>query len=258
MLPEILGYRPLPLLLAIAIVVGWVPALRAAHRDGFSGVRVVLYLLALGLIAVVGAKVYSVLERGPFVPLSDEFRTGFRYPGGLFALVVGAPVLCFMLPVGLPVRRPLDYMAPGIAFSLAITRVDCLLAGCCAGAVCSYPWCIRFPRFSPVWNRHFDERWIEGGFAQSLAVHPLQIYFLIASLAAGWILLRVERHKTFEGQIILLFLALHEGAKYLLEFFRDPPEATIQSFSLGLACAGVIGLLVGMRVSRSRPSPAAA
>lgn len=248
--PTIFGHRPFLLLLTTAVLVGWWVPLRLARRAGYSPSRVFLYLVALGLAAGLGAKLFSILERGPFPVAGDELTGGFRYPGGVVALLVAAPLLRFLLPRGLAFPRFLDFMAPGVALAAAVMRVDCLLAGCCTGAVCTLPWCLAFPRSSPAWNLHLEAGLIDGSQAHSLAVHPLQLYFLAASLAVGVWLYRFEARSQFDGQVFLWFLLLHEGGKFALETMRVPPEPAVRVVSLVLATLGAAGLLVKRGANR--------
>ena len=123
--------------------------------------------------------------RGGYGAMEGELTSGFRYPGAVIALLACYPLLRQVLPKDPPLARFADAVSPGIAFCLATLRIDCLLRGCCSGSVCSLPWAIRFPAGSPAWRQHIAEGLVATEAAQSLAVHPLQLYFLLASLATA-------------------------------------------------------------------------
>ncbi len=79
-------------------------------------------------------------------------------------------------------------------------------------------------------------------------MHPLQIYFLLASALVGIIALRLLSRKHFDGQVVLTFLLQHEGSKALLEFLRVPYQPAIQITSA--VVAGVAGVILAVAVLR--------
>ena len=61
-----------------------------------------------------------------------------------------------------------------------------------------------------------------------------------------------DTRRSFDGQIALLYLVLHDGAKGLLESFREPYVAQLQATSLLISAAGLITLIIIMRMRRKQ------
>jgi phosphatidylglycerol:prolipoprotein diacylglycerol transferase len=150
-------------------------------------------------------------------------------------------------------------MAPAGAYALAVTRAGCIVAGCCFGTVSHLPWAVRYPLGSLAANLHSTLGLLDHGATASLPVHPLPIYFALLALATGSFLLWRERQQTFAGELMLIFLALHEGGKFFLELLRAPSlnaqPGPLPLFSLGLALAaastlGIVALTRGDRLRR--------
>jgi hypothetical protein len=83
-------------------------------------------------------------------------------------------------------------------------------------------------------------------------VLPLHFLFMAASFSVGAFLMWFDDRRSFNGQIALLFLILHDGAKGLLESFRDPYMPELQLVSLLTSAAGLVALLLILRLRRGR------
>jgi phosphatidylglycerol:prolipoprotein diacylglycerol transferase len=79
---------------------------------------------------------------------------------------------------------------------------------------------------------------VAAGAAESLPVHPLQVYFAIMSLTLGCFCLWLQRHKAFDGQVFLVYVASYGLGQFLLEFVRAGPLPHIQ-------CAALLAALIG-------------
>ena len=79
---------------------------------------------------------------------------------------------------------------------------------------------------------------------RSLPVLPLHVLFGLASLGVGCLLYFFDPHRRYDGQVILLYLVLHEGAKFGFELFRHPPSQLLQLSSLTPALVGAVMLAV--------------
>jgi phosphatidylglycerol:prolipoprotein diacylglycerol transferase len=215
----------------------------AAVRAGLADrPRLRLQVTCLLLSGIAAAKLFSLFERGAFVSARWELFYGYAYAGGITALVLALPVVVRLLPNGLSALALGDLLAPAVGAAVVVMRLGCFLGGCCFGTVSDLPWTVRFPELSPAWASHLNHGRIAGTATESLPVHPLQLYFALAALAVTVILLGWQRRKTYDGQLLLLYLALHEPAKAALEGFRaeaslGPP---LLSLALGLCAAGVL------------------
>jgi len=237
-----------PVFLALAVLAGTAiyGALLRRERVPLSS-TLGAYALAV-VAALVGAKALSCLMDGPGMVL--RLDTGYRYPGAVAAGLLAAPLVSRLLPRALGLARWSDLLVPGMAFALAILRIDCLLSGCCTGTVCTLPWALRFARRSAAWYTQLGEGAIPFEAAWTLPVHPLQLYLLVLALGLGLGSLWLLGRKTGDGQVFLLFLFLHETGKGLLESLRHPhvPELQWSSLALGLGS----GLVLAMMSFRQR------
>ena len=107
-------------------------SLTSAVLVGWLGTRLVVVLLRGGL---------SGLSLGIFFPTRHS-TTSFT----IFALVASPIVLLDLWRRRLPILAYLDAMAPSVLVLLALAKVGCLLAGCCAGSECPAGWWgMRYP-----------------------------------------------------------------------------------------------------------------
>jgi len=248
--PKIFGPNTFTYFLALAAVVGTTVHLVLVRRAQLPVRRILLLNATVCLAMLIGARVFSMLLDPD--PWSSRLLTGrFRYPGALIGLGLSLPLLNWMSR-GIPLRHWFDLLVPGAAFSLAIIRVDCLLAGCCAGGVSHLPWAIHFPAGSKPWYAQVTEGLISITAASTLPVHPLQLYFLFTAVGVGALALWWLPRRAYDGQVALLFLAVHELAKFGLEFLREPRILQLQLVSLAIGVAASIALLaIHLRARRT-------
>jgi len=81
---------------------------------------------------------------------------------------------CRAHAISLPRFADLAVAPLGIALMLA--RIGCFLAGCDYGKVSALPWAVRFPAHSPAWQDHLAAGLVPAGRAESLPVHPTELY----------------------------------------------------------------------------------
>lgn len=241
------GIRAFPVGIGLAVLTGTVTFVWLARRDGVSLWRAMIFQILIAASGLFGAKLHSLIERDSLHLLAWNwiFSDGFRSPGAIIALLLSVPVLGRLILPRVPLARIGDFVAVSIPLALVPMRVGCFLYGCCFGVVSHVAWALRFPPFSPAANFHQSQRLIEYG-APSLPVHPLQLYFLANALLTAVCLLWYRKRQRFDGELIILFLALHESGKFLLEFLRTPDiyqqGRFIQSTSLALCVAGLAAL----------------
>nr|MDP9268057.1 prolipoprotein diacylglyceryl transferase [Acidobacteriota bacterium] len=168
--------------------------------------------LLLGIMGVLGAKLYSALEAPHELfahPVEVLFsRTGFTWHGSL--------ILCFLTLIWwarryrIPLLVLLDACAPATAIGYGIGRIGCLISGDGDyGTPTALPWCMRFPN---------------GLVPTNDCVHPTPIYELILALLIFWFL-RNEGKKAAQlqrpaGTVFGEFLILTGVARFFIEFIR--------------------------------------
>ena len=219
------------------------------RNEGIRAGRAIILLLALAFVALLGAKLFSLQVRGweLYQPLSYELRGGLRYPGALLAMILVGPLLKRWILPTLPLRRFLDVLAITVCFSFALVRISCFMNGCCTGPECTAAYCLSYQPGSQVWYLQLQQGLLEHASHPSHPVLPLHFLFMAASLAVGIFLMWFDGRRGFDGQIALLYLVLHDGAKGLLESFRVPYVPQLQLTSLLISAAGLIALIIIMR-----------
>lgn len=254
--PLVFGYAAFLVVLPFAVAAGMVVPLELARRRGVAWRRPLVLLLLVTLVALAGAKSYSILERGQIGPLRDEIGAGFRYPGGILAVLIAVPLFRALLPAGLSLAAVLDLMAPGIGIAMVVMRAHCLLTGCCTGFPCTQAWCIAYPHQSPPFQQQMLDGLVRSDAAVTLPLHPLPIYFMLASLGTALFAIWFLPRAAYAGQTFLIFLTMHEGTKFALEFVRYPAAPLVQGGSLVVAVAALATLaVVQLRRKSEAPRP---
>src|SRR5215470_14999032 len=210
-----------PLIVGLAFAVGFLVVLQASRAAGIPTGRLMLLQLGLAALGHIGGRLYLLLEFGAPWGWSDLLAVGYRHPGSIAGVLLGLAVLPRLLLPGVSLALLADCIAPAIAFSTVVMRVGCFVAGCCAGTVSGLPWAIQFPPDSRVSRLHARLGLISSSSLPSLHVHPLQLYFLLLALSVGVFLVWFRSRKTYDGQVFLLFLAIHEIGKAGLETLRE-------------------------------------
>lgn len=234
--------RPYPIFLLLAVATGAACGAGRLYRRGTGGAQSV-GLLTVGLLAALaGAKLFSVVERAGIVWSNPawELVYGYRYPGGLLGIAAVAFACRRRLPLGVSLLQVADSLAPAIALSMSIVRAGCFLAGCCHGLPTSWFWAARFPVGSPAWHAHVDRGWITPAHQVSAAVHPLQLYFAMTSLALAVFLMR--RRSGRDGEVFFLFLMIDGALKLGLEQIRLDYQPSLAWSAALFAATGACGL----------------
>ena len=205
------------LLVAIAII------RRYARVEGLDPTRMTDAVVLTVAVGFVGARVFE---------LAINWERYFASPGGLKlvpfttgvylgALITGIPFGVFWFRrIGVPILQGLDIVGLVAAVALTLGRWGCFFSGCCWGTPTALPWAVTYPEAG---------RRLHQGLP-GVPVHPTQIYESIAALAILGGLVLVYRRKRFDGQIVILFVALYSAVRFLLEFVRGDAE---RGFVLG-------------------------
>ncbi|MEM9256417.1 MAG: prolipoprotein diacylglyceryl transferase family protein [Pseudomonadota bacterium] len=226
--------------------------------EGIAVARSVLLMVLIATVALAGAKLFSLWVRGweLYSPISHELRGGLRYPGALLAIVLLGPLLKRWVLPELSVPRFLDVLGITVCLCFALVRVSCFLNGCCTGIQCDGPICIPHPPGTQAWYVQLQAGHLPHPTHPSHPVLPLNLMFLLASLATGLFLIWFDKRRSFDGQLALLYLVIHDGAKGVLESLRHPYVMELQMVSLGTSAVALVALLWILRY-RSRRLPAA-
>jgi len=177
---------------AVALTLGLI---RAVAR-GLPAGKTALCLAVVGAAAFAGGRMlcWATDPPGPAedaVSLTAPTLGHFGLYGGLILAFAAGVALCRLLRID-PWTLG-DRLVLPAALGIAVARAGCFLRGCCFGAPCELPWAVRYPPASPVHSRQaFDD--LRRLFVEPLAVHPTQVYEILAALAcaalAGWLIRR--------------------------------------------------------------------
>ena len=191
--------------------------------------------------AVIGAKALMILrdfaqyaaEPSEMFSLSVLTSAGDFYGGFIGALVACA--IFFRRHPRLPFWRAADLCGPAIALGQAIGRIGCFMAGDDYGAPTQLPWAVTFtdPDASRI-----------GGAPLGVPLHPVQLYESIVCLALFAVLVRLNRRKRFDGEVILAYTSLYAAARFVLEFLRGDADRGLLFGGL-LSTSQFIALMLG-------------
>jgi len=231
--------------LGIAFFVGIVFAARRAPRYGISP-EAVIEVASLCIIgAVLGSRIAYVLLNFDYYRHNPSHIFFFR-EGGLTFYGGIAGAIVFAVPYIVSKKYPLasffDLFAPPLALGYAIARVGCFLNGCCYGRLCPFSFFLLGVKFP-----HLE------GFR-----YPTQLYAVVYSLVIFFVLLRLEKTRSFKGELFLDYLVLYGIARFLVEYLRDEPFAFFGFLTVGqVACVLLILFalsLKGVLKRRGKPS----
>lgn len=238
-----------PGIVAVAVLVGVIVFAWAARSEGLPLGRVLLAQAGLAVAGLLAGRLHLLLEINGHWTWAHLLQPGYRQPGALLGVLLMLPVMRWLALPRVSLGALADCVALAAPFALVVLRVGCFGIGCCFGTPTTLPWGLRFPPGSPATEVHAALGRIPSVHTDSLAIHPLQLYFLLLSLSVGLFLLWFWRRKQYDGQVVVVFLAMHEFGKFLLEGLRQPltansPMSSVPYMSLGLAVAAIVALAV--------------
>ncbi len=167
-------------------------------------------VIMLVLAAFLGGKLLFYLEDpgyyfGDWSRMMDNFRNGFVFYG---SLVFAVPVaIWFFRKYSWPLWPLLDRLAIAILIVHIFGRLGCFFAGCCYGLPFDGHWAVTFTDTASQAPLH-------------TALHPTQLYAVILLVSILLILLMLDRHKRFQGQLFLIYLILYAIGRGVIEIFR--------------------------------------
>lgn len=185
----------------------------------------------------VAANVCRPAERDCFA-WAAFWRGGLAYYGGLLA--AGAFGLWFLRKERFPIGKGIDLVGLVIPIGLFFGRLGCFLGGCCFGTTVDAGafGAVRFPGWSPASESHWKRGLLDAPHLESLPVHATQLYESAGCLLIAALAVVMQRHKRFDGQIMLFFLAAYAVLRFVLEWLRDDDRGAV----LGLTTSQLIGV----------------
>ena len=152
----------------------------------------------------------------------QNFGAGLVFLGGLVGGM--ASVSWYIYRKNLNWFKIADLAAPFLVLGHGIGRIGCFLVGDDYGIPTNLPWAIAFPNGLPPTN---------------IAVHPTQLYEMLAYFIIFFYLRYRKRNQTFSGEIIFEYLFLGGLSRFMVEFIR-----TNTKYIFGLSGAQYLSILM--------------
>jgi phosphatidylglycerol---prolipoprotein diacylglyceryl transferase len=209
-----------------------------AGKEGISAAKMEGLGLVIVFTAGLGSKLLTALDYPGFYSggwnhfFFDQVlgRGGVFYGGFLFA-IAGSAIYC--RAVGLPGWQTADCIAPGLALAQGLGRTGCFLAGCCWGTPTQWPFAVTFTS---------ELAHSITGVPLHFRLHPTQLYEASLVLLVIPFLMWLRKTKTFQGEVILIYVLYYAVARFFLEFFRGDPRGYYLNGLL--STSQLIGLLL--------------
>ncbi len=254
---EITGYG---IMLMVAFLMGgWLIALQlrqANLKEEYAADMVAAAVIG----GIIGAKLWYVALTGdPDALLS---RGGLVWYGGFIGGALAVILNSWRLHV--PLRWTMELAAPALAAAYALGRVGCFLVNDDYGRPSDLPWAVKFPDGLPpstadnlknLFGIPIPEG-IDPGTV--LAVHPTQLYEVLAMLLAFGVLWTLRKRGRPIGWLFGLYLVFAGVERFLVEFLRAKDDRLLGVFTLA-QLTSVIIVLIGLVILyawRTGQSPA--
>ena len=232
-------------LIAIGLLVGaWVAIIEARRRGEDPSHVYNILLLALPL-ALIGARIYHVVDQWTELGYNNDWTRVFRIDEGgigIYGAVAGSilAVAIYTRWKGLKISRWLDIGAPGLIIGQAIGRWGNFFNEELYGKPTSLPWAIDIP---------LDKRIL--GYEGFSSFHPLFLYESLLNLMAFGGMMYIARRfhgRLKGGDIALLYGVFYGTIRLGLESLRignwtagaGVPVATIISAAAIVGCGGAL------------------
>lgn len=193
-----------------------------ARRRGFSPGKTAVILGLVVFAALVGARLWNLITNPAYYAGQPDawfglHLTGFSLYGGLL-LGAGTGLLLTRL-LRWPSLRLADALVPAIGVAIAVAKVGCFFNGCCYGLPTDLPWGVTYPYGSLPYLDQFSRGWILFA-AQSLPVHPTQLYEALAGLLGGAGALWLLNKKLPDGVIFWAFVLWFSVCRWVISLWR--------------------------------------
>ncbi len=247
---------------------------------GLAGVTCLFVMIAIGkrhdierrVIASIVLWCYlAAVAAGIVIPMTIDalqqlFTTGrlnVRWAGmtsfwGYLAGIAAIAAVCRAHRI--PVARLLDLAAAPIGLALCFARLGCFLAGCDYGKVTSLPWGMRFPAGSPAWVDHLQSGLLPPERAESLPVHPTQLYEALLGVVMIVLALVAPRSRWVrarEGRVFLVVAAAYALGRLPIEALRgDAGRGIYFGLSSGQIFSICVLLAIGVTILSKRRAAA--
>ncbi len=197
---EIMWYG---ILIASAVLIGTLLALRECRRIGFKEENLIDLLIFIIPIAIIGARAYYVIFSWDYYSKNPEqiinIRSGgLAIHGAIFAAIITAIIFCKIRKINF--WQVADIVVPSLALGQAIGRWGNFINQEAYGTPTDLPW---------------------GIIVKGQKVHPTFLYESLADFAIFIFLVWYRRKKRkVDGEILILYFILYSAGRFFIEGLR--------------------------------------
>jgi phosphatidylglycerol---prolipoprotein diacylglyceryl transferase len=191
-----------------------------ASTEGISRAKMEGLGFVIVVSAGIGSKLLTALDYPGFYSggwnhffYDQMLGKGGVFYGGFLMAVAGSAI--YFRLAKLSGWQAADCVAPGLALAQGLGRIGCFFAGCCWGTPTHLPFGVTFT--SEIAHQLT-------GVPLNISIHPTQLYEAGLVLASIPFLMWLRKHKTFQGEVILVYVCYYAVARFFLEFVRDDPR----------------------------------
>ena len=205
------------LLIALALILSVVLALKQAKSLNFPEGLIYDTILVIIPCAIIGARAYFVACNWDYYStnLKEIFSLrngGLAIYGGVILVFIGCYIMCYIRKI--PFRELADYCVVYLPLGQAIGRWGNFFNQECFGTTTNLPW-------------GMTSSTIEGyleyacpNLVSTMPVHPTFLYESLADLAIFFILLYVRKHSKVPFETSCAYFALYGTARFFIEGMR--------------------------------------
>ena len=203
------------------VALGFLLVLYLAAKNSKRKDKQVIYNLGFYALlgTIIGGRAAFIFVNWDFysIHLADILKLwegGMMFYGGFLLAIVFMTIYAQIKKIDFLYYA--DILVTYLGLGIFLSRIGCLLNGCCFGLETSLPWAMRFPMAPDMAPRH-----------------PTQMYMALAGLILFFILYYSKN--LFKGFKFYLFLALYSFFQFFIEFFRYYETASYYIFAFTLS-----------------------
>ncbi|MEP6573055.1 MAG: prolipoprotein diacylglyceryl transferase [Gemmatimonadota bacterium] len=211
--------------------------------------------VAAVLGGIIGAKLWYVALTG--APLFS--RGGLVWYGGFIGGTLGVIINGIRRKV--PIRWTMQLVAPALAAAYALGRVGCFIVNDDYGRPTNVPWAVKFPAgLPPSTAGNMTSLFgipVPPGTDPStvLAVHPTQLYEVVAMLFAFALLWSLRTRAKPTGWLFGVYLILAGIERFLVEILRAKDDRFFGAFTIAQLVSLTLILIGGITVVKLGSGP---
>ena len=207
------------------MILGVLVAMRRAKKENISEEKILDLALIVIPAAIIGARLYYVIFNweyygGDVMRILNTREGGLAIHGGVIAGVTAGYFFCRYHKLSF--RKLADICAPSIILGQAVGRWGNYINQEAFGRPTDLPW---------------------GIMVDGIKVHPTFLYESLWNFGVFFLLLRYDREKKFEGELLVLYAVLYSVGRFFIEGLRTDslmigPFRTAQFISILIILVG--------------------